>query len=78
MTLVLLSAFGGDLTRDGLLAQAPAAIGQSLLYCQFLLTMASRMDVMNQLGRAMADPTRSRILLTLLRSPGYPPSSPVI
>lgn len=30
------------------------------------------MDVMNRLGRAMADPTRSRILLSLLEGPGYP------
>ncbi|MDJ0351088.1 transcriptional regulator, partial [Cryobacterium sp. PH29-G1] len=29
-----------------------------------MLTIASRLDVMNRLGRAMADPTRSRILLT--------------
>ncbi len=27
---------------------------------------------MNRLGRAMADPTRSRILLALLAEPGYP------
>ena len=27
---------------------------------------------MNRLGRAMADPTRSRILLTLLQGPAYP------
>ena len=27
---------------------------------------------MNRLGRAMADPTRSRILLQLLEAPGYP------
>ena len=27
---------------------------------------------MNRLGRAMADPTRSRILLTLLEHPAYP------
>lgn len=27
---------------------------------------------MNRLGRAMADPTRSRILLSLLTEPGYP------
>lgn len=27
---------------------------------------------MNRLGRAMADPTRSRILLSLLAEPGYP------
>lgn len=37
-----------------------------------MLTLASRVDVMNRLGRAMADPTRSRILLELLRGPGYP------
>lgn len=34
--------------------------------------MASRLGVMNRLGRAMADPTRSRILLELLSGPGYP------
>jgi DNA-binding transcriptional ArsR family regulator len=27
---------------------------------------------MNRLGRALADPTRSRILLSLLSEPGYP------
>ncbi len=37
-----------------------------------MLTIASRLDVMNRLGRAMADPTRSRILLELLEGPGYP------
>ena len=37
-----------------------------------MLTSASRVDVMNRLGRAMADPTRSRILLSLLDEPGYP------
>ncbi|MGN5240903.1 MULTISPECIES: Cd(II)/Pb(II)-sensing metalloregulatory transcriptional regulator CmtR [unclassified Rhodococcus (in: high G+C Gram-positive bacteria)] len=37
-----------------------------------MLTTASRMDVMNRLGRAMADPTRSRILLTLLERPAFP------
>ncbi|TSD62429.1 Cd(II)/Pb(II)-sensing metalloregulatory transcriptional regulator CmtR [Aeromicrobium piscarium] len=37
-----------------------------------MLTIASRVDVMNRLGRAMADATRSRILLSLLTQPGYP------
>src|SRR5690606_8844437 len=37
-----------------------------------MLTIASRIDVMNRLGRAMADPTRSRILMTLLGGPSYP------
>ncbi|MFB9620058.1 Cd(II)/Pb(II)-sensing metalloregulatory transcriptional regulator CmtR [Brooklawnia cerclae] len=37
-----------------------------------MLTIASRLDAMNRLGRAMADPTRSRILLSLLDGPGYP------
>jgi DNA-binding transcriptional ArsR family regulator len=37
-----------------------------------MLTYATKRDVMNRLGRAMADPTRSRILLSLLQSPGYP------
>ena len=37
-----------------------------------MLTVASRVDVMNRLGRAMADPTRSRILMTLLEGSSYP------
>ncbi len=37
-----------------------------------MLTLASRLDVMNRLGRAMADPSRSRILLRLLEGPSYP------
>lgn len=37
-----------------------------------MLTISSRVDVMNRLGRAMADPTRARILLSLLEKPGYP------
>ena len=47
-------------------------MGQFTLYSQYMLTIASRQDVMNRLGRAMADPTRSRILLALLDEPGYP------
>jgi DNA-binding transcriptional ArsR family regulator len=42
------------------------------MYGQRMLTIASRVDVMNRLGRAMADPTRSRILLSLLDGPCYP------
>lgn len=45
---------------------------QPSLYCWGMLTTTSRLDVMNRLGRAMADPTRSRILLALLDGPGYP------
>ncbi|MCH8559641.1 metalloregulator ArsR/SmtB family transcription factor [Nesterenkonia sp. LB17] len=37
-----------------------------------MLTNVSRAEVMNRLGRAMSDPTRSRILLSLLEKPGYP------
>lgn len=37
-----------------------------------MLTISSRLDVMNRLGRAMADPTRSRILLALLEGSAYP------
>lgn len=43
-----------------------------MLYSHHMLTISSRLDVMNRLGRAMADPTRSRILLSLLEAPGYP------
>ena len=42
------------------------------MYSHYMLTLASRVDVMNRLGRAMSDPTRSRILLSLLDAPGYP------
>ncbi|MEE1649843.1 metalloregulator ArsR/SmtB family transcription factor [Brachybacterium sp. J144] len=37
-----------------------------------MLTIASRLDVMNRLGRALADPTRSRIILALLDGSAYP------
>ena len=37
-----------------------------------MLTITSRIDVLNRLGRAMADPSRARILVSLLDSPGYP------
>lgn len=42
------------------------------MYSHCMLTIATRLDVMNRLGRAMADPTRSRILISLLEGPGYP------
>ncbi|TQL47434.1 DNA-binding transcriptional ArsR family regulator [Homoserinimonas aerilata] len=45
---------------------------QPVMYSQRMLTITNRLDVMNRLGRAMADPTRSRILMTLLESPNYP------
>jgi DNA-binding transcriptional ArsR family regulator len=37
-----------------------------------MLTITSRLDVMNRLGRAMADSSRSRILMMLLDGPSYP------
>lgn len=37
-----------------------------------MLAIASKLDVMHRLGRAMADPSRSRILLRLLDGPSYP------
>jgi ArsR family transcriptional regulator, cadmium/lead-responsive transcriptional repressor len=37
-----------------------------------MLTIATRLDAMNRLGRALADPTRCKILLALLEGPGYP------
>lgn len=37
-----------------------------------MLTISPRLDVMNRLGRALADPTRSRILLALIAAPSYP------
>lgn len=42
------------------------------MYSQYMLTITPRVDAMNRLGRAMADPTRSRILLALLDAPSYP------
>lgn len=46
--------------------------GQHSLYGHRVLTIASRLDVMKRLGRAMADQSRARILLALLEGPGYP------
>ena len=42
------------------------------MYSQHMLTIETKLDAMARLGRAMADPTRSRILLALLKEPGYP------
>lgn len=42
------------------------------VYSHYMLTISNRVDVMNRLGRALADSTRSRILLSLLEKPGYP------
>ena len=48
------------------------ATGHCSMYSHQMLTRAPRVDVMTRLGRAMTDPTRSRILLSLLEGPGYP------
>ena len=37
-----------------------------------MLTVETRLDAMNRLGRAMSDPTRCRILLRLVDGPAYP------
>lgn len=37
-----------------------------------MLTISPQADVLNRIGRAMADPNRSRIMLALLDGPGYP------
>ena len=37
-----------------------------------MLTISASLDAMNRLGRALADPTRCRILLALLDGPEYP------
>ena len=37
-----------------------------------MLTLPTRLDALNRLGRALADPTRCRILLALLDGPAYP------
>ena len=37
-----------------------------------MLTIPARLEAINRLGRALADPTRCRILLVLLDGPAYP------
>lgn len=37
-----------------------------------MLTSATRFEAMERLGRALADPTRGRLLLELAGGPGYP------
>jgi DNA-binding transcriptional ArsR family regulator len=37
-----------------------------------MLTSATRHEAMERLGRALADPTRCRLLLELAAGPGYP------
>jgi ArsR family transcriptional regulator, cadmium/lead-responsive transcriptional repressor len=55
-----------ELERPGL------TLVQRALYSHRMLTIAPSIDVFNRLGRAMADPTRSRILLSLLEQAGHP------
>lgn len=43
-----------------------------MLYGQRMLTNDSQLAVLERLGRALADPTRARILLALVERPGYP------
>jgi DNA-binding transcriptional ArsR family regulator len=43
-----------------------------MLYRRGMTLLASRLDAMTRLGRALADPTRSRILVELLDGPAYP------
>jgi len=38
----------------------------------FMLTSTQRLDAIHRLGRALSDPTRSRLLLALLEGPNYP------
>jgi ArsR family transcriptional regulator, cadmium/lead-responsive transcriptional repressor len=45
---------------------------QPWLYRRGVLTAANRLDAMARLGRALADPTRCRILIALLEGPEYP------
>lgn len=54
---------------------APGVTHQHVSCCctiQHMLTIASRLDALNRIGRALADPTRARILLSLLDAPSYP------
>jgi DNA-binding transcriptional ArsR family regulator len=37
-----------------------------------MLTLQTRLDAMTRLGRALADPTRARMLLRLVDGPAYP------
>lgn len=37
-----------------------------------MLTAATRLEAITRLGRALADPTRCRLLLALLGGPAYP------
>ena len=39
---------------------------------QWMLTISSRLDALHRIGRALADPTRARILLSLLERPAHP------
>lgn len=59
-------------SRPGREPPRATATNHPRLYSQRVLTIANRLDVMNRLGRAMADPTRARILMSLLEKPGYP------
>nr|WP_196792381.1 metalloregulator ArsR/SmtB family transcription factor [Motilibacter deserti] len=42
------------------------------MYLRSVLTLETRAAVLTRLGRALADPTRARILLALVDGPSYP------
>ena len=42
------------------------------MYRRGVLTVASDVDVLVRFGRALADPIRCRLLLTLREAPAYP------
>ncbi len=65
--------FSGHADR---LPELDVAVGSSLqqsLYCFRMPTLVDvRLDALARLGRALADPTRCRLLLALLDGPAYP------
>jgi DNA-binding transcriptional ArsR family regulator len=42
------------------------------MYCRGVLTVASDIEVLARFGRALADPIRCRLLLSLSEAPAYP------
>ena len=65
-------ALVGDQFTHGATGSTAGVIGQWAMYSHRMLNIEARLDVINRLGRAMADPTRARILVALLQEPSYP------
>lgn len=50
----------------------PCSISQYLMYSHCMLTIADHYETISRIGKALADPTRAKILVMLMKEPSCP------